>query len=583
MLKSVSSRILERIEERLHFLYGADAHGLANRLFMMIGRYGVGLDGYRTAQDEPWDERDIVLITYGDMVHAEGERPLQSLHRFVGSRLGDAIRTIHILPFFPYSSDDGFSVKDYRVVDPDLGSWQDIEAMRGTYRVMADLVINHVSRQSAWFKDYVNDIAPYRHFFHEMDPATDLSAVVRPRSLPLLTETPTRSGVKHVWTTFSDDQIDVNFAYPEVLFEYLDILLWYIAKGVRIIRLDAIAFLWKTPGTNCIHLPQTHEVVKLIRDFLTMVAPDVWIITETNVPHEENISYFGDDDEAHMVYQFSLPPLLAHGLLSQDASYLTRWAESLPALTAQQTFFNFTASHDGVGVRPLQGLIPDQALQQLLSHVERVGGRVSYKRNSDGSDSPYELNITYFGLFAEEPDQISPNQIARFLSSQAIMLAMQGMPAIYFNSLFGACNDQLGVQSSGQNRRINRQKWPWPVLSEMLDDEASPHHDIFHAYRQLIQVRRAHAAFHPRGAQRVLALHPQLFAFERIAPDRSERILCATNFSAESLSLDLQACGGVWSRRRVLEELISGRQLATRPATVNLAPYQTVWLRVPST
>lgn len=582
MLKSVSSRILERIEARLHYLYGDSAHGLANRLFMMIGRYGVGLDGYRTAHDEPWDERDIVLITYGDMVHAEGEQPLQTLHRFVESRLGEAIRTIHILPFFPYSSDDGFSVKDYRVVDSALGSWQDIEAMCGTYRVMADLVINHVSRHSAWFKDYVNDIAPYRHFFHEMDPATDLSAVVRPRSLPLLTETPTRSGVKHVWTTFSDDQIDVNFAYPEVLFEYLDILLWYISKGVRIIRLDAIAFLWKVPGTNCIHLSQTHEVVKLIRDFLTMVAPDVWIITETNVPHEENISYFGDDDEAHMVYQFSLPPLLAHGLLSQDGSYLTRWAESLPALTAQQTFFNFTASHDGVGVRPLQGLIPDQAFQQLLAHVERVGGRVSYKRNSDGSDSPYELNITYFGLFAEEPDQISPNQVARFLSSQAIMLAMQGMPAIYFNSLFGACNDQLGVQASGQNRRINRQKWPWPVLSEMLDDEASSYHEIFHAYLHLVQVRRSHAAFHPRGAQRVLTLHQQLFAIERIAPDRSERILCVTNFSAESLSLDLQACGGVWSKRRTLEELISDQLLSIRPATVSLAPYQTVWLRVPT-
>ena len=578
MLKSVSYRILDRIETRLHYLYGEPAHSLANRLFMMIGRYGIGLDGYRVPSPTTWDERDITLITYGDMVHTTDEAPLKTLHHFLKKRLYDAIQTVHILPFFPYSSDDGFSVIDYRRVDPKLGTWKDVADLRTSFNLMFDLVINHVSRQSSWFKDYVNDIDPYRHFFIEVDSQTDVSCVVRPRNLPLLTEAHTRHGPTHVWTTFSSDQIDVNFGNPEVLFEYLDILMSYIAHGARVIRLDAIAYLWKAIGTPCIHLTQTHEVVKLIRDFLSMIAPDVWLITETNVPHDENISYFSNGDEAHMVYQFSLPPLIAHGLLNQNASHLTQWAAALPTLDDKQAFFNFTASHDGVGVRPLQGLVPDAEVKRLVEHVERLGGRVSWKRDSDGSQSPYELNITYFDLLGDDPTIVTEAHIQRFLSSQAIMLAMRGMPAVYFNSLFGARNHQTGLAETGHNRTLNRQKWDQAELIQLLDTPDSHTHRVFTAYLHLLQTRRSHAAFHPSGDQRVILLGDALFALLRVSPSSDETILCVTNFSHEHISICPADCEIGWTQSTRLRDLLQPDAPSGQGAAWQLLPFQTVWL-----
>jgi len=284
----------------------------------------------------------------------EGEAPLETLRSFMMQRVGKTITGIHILPFFPYTSDDGFSVQNYHEVREDLGGWMHIRRLAREYRVMGDVVINHVSAQSNWFRDFKKGIAPARDYFHVTEPSPALDQVTRPRNLPLLTPVKTPMGPVHVWTTFSPDQIDLNFANPDVLFEFLDIILLYISQGVSVLRLDAIAYLWKRVGTNCIHLPETHEVVKLIRNVLDLLAPHVTIITETNVPHAENVSYFGTGDEAHMVYQFSLPPLLLHALLRGNARWLTQWAAGLQPAPDGCAYFNFTSSHDGVGVRPLE-------------------------------------------------------------------------------------------------------------------------------------------------------------------------------------------------------------------------------------
>lgn len=128
---------------------------------------------------------------------------------------------------------------------------------------MFDLVLNHCSARSSWFKDFIAGIEPARHYFLNMDPKQDYSEVVRPRTSPLLTKTRTIDGEANVWTTFSADQVDLNWCNPEVLFEFIDILMFYISKGMRIVRMDAVAFVWKELGTNCIHLPETHEIVKL--------------------------------------------------------------------------------------------------------------------------------------------------------------------------------------------------------------------------------------------------------------------------------------------------------------------------------
>jgi sucrose phosphorylase len=583
-MRVVERRIVQRIRERLRLLYGDDLlPRLMNRLELIVGRYGVGLSCADEQACHRWDQRDVVLISYGDMVSSDAlgngsEPPLRTLRRFLAHWVGDAVSAVHVLPFFPYSSDDGFSVIDYRAVDPALGDWQDIQALAQDYRLVADLVINHVSSRSAWFRAYCNGMAPERHYFIEVEPDTDLSAVTRPRTTPLLRPAQTPYGQRYVWATFSPDQIDVDFSNPDVLFEYLDILLYYVHNGARIVRLDAIAYLWKEIGTSCIHLPQTHQVVKLLRDVLEMLAPDILLLTETNVPHAENVSYFGDGDEAHMVYQFSLPPLLLHALHTGNARYLTDWAASLTAPPAGCTFFNFTASHDGIGVRPLEGLIPQAELDALVAAMEERGGLVSRRGNADDSTTPYELNITYFDA-AGVPGDLEAS-IARFLCSQTIAMSLQGVPGIYFNSLLGASNHLAGVERSGRARSINRQKWSEAELAAMLTEESTHQAaQVLPEYLRRLRLRRARPAFHPDGPQRVLDLPAGLFGVRRDAADGSERLWMLANLTKRPLSIAMSRLDRHWQRDQ-WQDMIGGRPPFDQalPSKLRLAPYQVVWL-----
>ncbi|MCA9915368.1 MAG: sugar phosphorylase, partial [Anaerolineae bacterium] len=364
----------DAIRSKLEQLYGDAAQATYEALLPLLEPVRPG-----STDTLSLSEKDIVLISYGDHVQAAGENPLHTLHRFLQEFAAPTINTVHLLPFYPYSSDDGFSVIDYYAVNPAHGKWEDIESLRQDFRLMFDFVCNHISAQSHWFQKFLAQEPPYDDYFFTVPPETDLSQVVRPRALPLLTAVETAAGTRHVWTTFSADQIDLNYETPSVLIEMLKVLRFYVEHGASLIRLDAVAFLWKEIGTDCIHLSQTHLVIQLMRDFLNSIAPDTIIITETNVPHEENISYFGDGhNEAQMVYQFPLPPLVLHTLAMGDATALTKWAKSLGDPSGQTTFFNFTASHDGIGMRPATGLLSDAQIQALVERAEAHGGRVSY-------------------------------------------------------------------------------------------------------------------------------------------------------------------------------------------------------------
>ncbi|ESQ16648.1 MAG TPA: alpha-amylase [Chromatiaceae bacterium] len=583
-MRAVDRRILQRIRRRLALLYGEDVlERLIQRLALIVGRYGVGVtcpDGQVCAR---WDQRDAVLICYGDMLSAEhlgdlDEPPLATLHKFLRKHVGDAVSAVHVLPFFPYSSDDGFSVIDYRSVDPALGTWHEIQSLGEDYRLMVDLVINHVSSQSNWFRNYCLGLAPERHYFIEVDFDTDLSAVTRPRTSPLLRSVQTPGGERHVWATFSHDQIDVNFANPDVLFEFLDILLFYVHNGIQIIRLDAIAYLWKEIGTSCIHLPQTHEVVKLLRDLMEMLEPGMVLLTETNVPHTENVSYFGNGDEAHMVYQFSLPPLLLHALSTGNASYLTDWANNLEAPPPGCSYFNFTASHDGIGVRPLEGLLPQDEFDALVAAVEQRGGLVSRRSNPDGSVTPYELNITYFDAVGVPGDLDA--SIERFLCSQTIMMSLQGIPGIYFNSLLGASNNLAGVEETGRARTINRQKWTESELAAMLSD-GSKHQArrVLPEYLRRLNLRRERPAFHPDAPQQVLDLPLGFFGVRRDAVDGAERLWMIANLTDAPLSVAMSRLDRGWKRHRWSDLIGEWVQTAEElSAKLLFEPYQVVWL-----
>lgn len=560
----LSNSLTEKIENRLKFIYKENySIETLKNVLSAINHYQKDLDGKKSK----WNEKDIVLITYGDSIIRENEKPLKTLNTFLKTNLKE-LTYVHILPFFPYSSDDGFSVIDYYKVNPELGDWQEVKELAENFDVMFDLVINHVSQHSEWFKKYLNCEEPEKKYFIDLPKDTDVSQVTRPRSTPLLTPYDTKEGTKYVWTTFSADQVDLNFESPEVLVEMIQVLLFYISKGAKIIRLDAIAFLWKERGTTCLHLPETHEVVKLLRDVSEAIDPDVIILTETNVPNKENLSYFGDGDEAHMVYQFSLPPLLLNSLFTGNATYLTQWASTLPEMDEGCTFFNFTASHDGVGVRPLEGLVPDSELQELLKSMKEFGGQVSTKSNPDGSTSPYEINITYFDSMKGTKHGLDDYQAERFLCSQTVMLALQGIPAFYIHSFTATPNYTDGVKETGRARTINRMKWDEQELTQKIESE-TVNARVFKELKRRMGIRKTVSAFHPDAKQEIMDLGNALFAFKRNSRS-GERVYVLNNITNKEVSVGLPEKGS-------FKDLLHGKEFGTE-SKIQIKPYESLWI-----
>jgi sucrose phosphorylase len=554
------------IANRLKTIYPENfSESLVNRILSLLAP--------NSSPGPLWDERDVVLITYGDSLTSPKEKPLVTLRRFLESRLSQTIGCVHILPFFPSTSDDGFAVSDYISVAPELGDWEDIAAIGKEFSLMFDLVLNHVSASHPWFMNFREGKSPGKDYFIEMDPGADYLRVVRPRNTPLFTAYITSGGIKKLWTTFSADQIDLNFGNPEVLIEMIRIFLFYISHGARIIRLDAVAFLWKEKDSSCIHLPGTHEVIKLLRDIAAYVGPRIIILTETNVPNRENWSYFGQLDEAHMVYQFTLPPLILYTLYTGNARYLTEWAVSIPAVTVGRTFLNFTASHDGIGIRPLEGILPESEIHLLISSIRDFGGLISVKSNPDGTSSPYEMNITY--LDALKGTRNGPDNLMerRFLCSQLIVLAMQGIPAIYIQSLLGTANDYEEMKKTGQARSINRKKWNEATLLQLLSDETS-NKLIFTEYTRAIAIRRQIRAFHPDCPQQIVRLGDPVFAFVRTSPQTGEEVFCISNITNRIVVLPKTGI----PLRKGITDLLTGEEVAIS-GEFTFGPYQTRWLR----
>lgn len=582
----------ERIQNHLAFLYGKESSNstwrkLRPRLEDFRNQNRSSLER-AVSPTEGLTQGDSMLITYGDQIREPGRPPLQTLADFLEQYLAGVITTVHLLPFYPFSSDDGFSVTDYLKVNHDLGTWKDVDRIGQNFRLMFDAVINHVSRKSLWFQGYLRDEKPYNDFFITLDPdATDLSKVVRPRTHPLLSPVDTVKGTRHVWTTFSEDEIDLNYANPQVLLEIIDVLLFYVAHGADVIRLDAIAYLWKEIGSACIHHPKTDAVVKLFRAILDAVAPWVLLLTETNVPHDENIRYFGEpipgtrhSDEANLVYQFPLPPLVVHAFQTGNARLLSEWADSLKMPFSSSAFVNLLASHDGIGLPAARDLLREEHIRGLVDRTLAHGGDVSYRINADGSLSEYELNITLFDIL-NNPHHPQPEvDVRRFMAAQVIMLSLAGIPAIYVHSLVGSRNFHPGVEETDRARSINREKFDKNRLVAELDNRESVKYQVFQCYLHLLRQRSMHSAFHPHGEQRVLFIHDALFSLVRTAPDSEETVLCAVNVSGEGLAMDLSLRETRLPRATVWRDLIGEVEYRTKEERLSLQmkPYQPLWL-----
>lgn len=516
-----------------------------------------------------WDESDVVLITYADQFHSVNEKPLPTFNRFWSRRLREIFSHVHLLPFYPWSSDDGFSVMDYYQVAKETGEWNDIKTLNNSCHLMFDFVCNHISAKSEWFTHYLQQTPGYEHFFIEMDPRTDLSAVTRPRALPLLTPFTLKDNtVRYLWTTFSEDQIDLNYANPDVLLAMTDVLLTYLEHGADYVRLDAVGFMWKTPGTCCIHLEKTHLLIKLFRAIVDDVAPGTAIITETNVPHKDNIAYLGNgEDEAHMVYQFSLPPLVLHAVHRHDTRLLSQWARSLKLPSQKTTWFNFLASHDGIGLNPLRGLLPEEEILALVDELQKEGALVNWKNNPDGTRSPYEINVTYMdALSSRESDDTA--RLAKFLLAHMLLLTLPGIPAIYIQSILGSRNDYEGVKKLGYNRAINRRKYSLEEVEADLMADGSLRQRVFQELSRRIAIRRKTKAFHPDSTFEINSISPAVLKIVR-AGNESEALTALFNFSDQKQIVDAALPAGF--------DLISERNVSGK--TVTLQPWQVMWIK----
>jgi len=584
----------KKIYEKLKELYGEN---IAKNYYKEIERLMKVHYAHKTLEminlekdfspEDRFTEKDIILITYGDLIQDEEHYPLEILREFSEKFLKNTINTIHILPFFPYSSDRGFSITDFEEVNPELGEWSDIEDLKVDFKLMFDGVFNHISSKSKWFQEFLNMNPKYKDYFivfstKNVISEDHLKLIVRPRTSELLTPFFTLDGERVVWTTFSPDQIDLNYKNPEVLMRMIDILLFYIRKGADIVRLDAVTYIWTELGTSCAHLKETHLIIKLFRDILDAVARPVALITETNVPHKENIEYFGNGyDEAQMVYNFALPPLVLFTFLTGNSRKLTEWAGSLEKPSDQATFFNFLDSHDGIGVMPVKNILTKEEIDMMALKVLEHGGFISYKDNGDGTSSPYELNITWYSAInnmdAKEDDDF---QIKRFMASRSIALVLMGVPGIYLHSFFGSKNDSDAVLEEGYTRAINRKTFKRENLLRLLNDKTSTTYKVSKSYTELIAKRIKEKAFHPNAEQKVLQIGDSFFSVLRISVDNKEVIFVVVNVTSrkQHLVYNLRNMGYSLENWR---DLISEKEYKFKYGLIklDLEPYDIVWLK----
>ncbi len=590
----LDKKLEERIRDKLKFLYGDE---LADKLYDELYRLLKVYYAHKTPEMIDWEkdfdeknrftEKDVILITYGDLISGKNQIPLVTLEKLCKTYLKGVFNTLHILPFFPYSSDRGFAVMDFKEVDPHLGTWDDILNLRKDFRLMFDGVFNHVSSKSRWFQEFLNQDPYYQNFFtvfstkEEISP-DHLKLIVRPRTSDVLTEFRTLNGTRLVWTTFSPDQIDLNFKNPEVLLKMVDILLTYVRRGADIIRLDAVTYLWEELGTSCVHLDQSHISIKLFRDVLDAVAPHVALITETNVPHKENIRYFGNGhDEAQMVYNFALPPLVLYTFQTGNSRKLTEWAASLEKISDTATYFNFLDSHDGIGVMAVKNILTPEEIEIMALRIVEHGGFISYKAEGDGNEVPYELNITWYSaLNRDDSDESRELKIKRYLASRSIALVVMGVPGIYFHGLLGSKNDADAVLEEGHTRSINRKTIRKKELLAEMDNKNSNIYQVASGLIRLIHHRIREKCFHPDAPQTILNLSDKVFSVLRTSADGQEIIMAIINITndPESLSIDLRMHG---LKGQQWTDVLTNKTYKANgnKLSLSLDPYDILWLK----
>jgi sucrose phosphorylase len=432
----------------------------------------------------------VQLITYVDRLGGT----LRGLRELLGGSLEGLFGGVHLLPYFTPidGADAGFDPTDHTEVDPRLGTWEDVAALAGDLDLMADLIVNHISAQSPQFRDFLDKGAhsPYAGMFLTFDRVfpdgateQDLLRVYRPRPGLPLTDVTLADGTRRImWTTFTSEQIDLDVHDPATVSYLRSILDRFAEAGVGIVRLDAVGYAVKTPGTSSFVTPETRAFI----DQLSSWAGErgIEVLVEIHSHYEHQIEIAGQVDR---VYDFALPPLVLHALFTGDAAPLRRWLEVRPtnAVTVLDT-------HDGIGVRDVgrdvtdpgrAGLLDDDQIDALVEqiHEHTVGASRLATGEAASNVDLYQVNSTFYDALGRDD--------RAYLLARLLQFFVPGVPQVYYVGLLAGENDLELLASTGVGRDVNRRHYTADELRTALDEP------VVGDLLTLIRFRNAHPAF----------------------------------------------------------------------------------------
>ena len=580
-LDKVSQLYEDDIQSKIFKIYKSESFEIntsyyARKIKELINNFNQNIKSIQ--KEDIYSEKTVLLISYADNLRIKGEKnTLNTFSNFFKKKLKKNFNCIHFLPFFPSSSDSGFAVKDHNAIEKKYGNWKHIKKLSKDAYIMADIVINHASSKGKWFKNFLKNKDPGKNYFFSVDKGFDISKVVRPREHQLLQKFKMFDSKKKLWCTFSPDQVDLNFKNPDVLIDFIKIMMMFINKGISIFRLDAVGYLWKETNTECVNLPQTHEIIKLFRLILQKLNTKSLIVTETNLPGKQNLSYFGDNDEAHWIYNFSLPPLIAYTLLFEDSSQISNWSKSMPPTRNGQTYLNFLASHDGIGMRPIEGILNKNQSRKMFSRIKKNNGKFSFRKIKNKAKKIYEANITLFDLLSvTDFDKKGNFKIERFIAAHTIMFSLEGIPGIYFNSLFGTQNDISKYNITKRNRDLNRYKWDFFNLQKKLNKKNSKEKYIFDELMRLLEIRKKQPAFHPNATQYTLSLGKKTYVLWRQSKDKRQSIFSVTNVSSKNIEFNPNKLNLIKNEK--WRDLLDPKTKINVKQKIILKPFETLWI-----
>ncbi len=431
----------------------------------------------------------IMLITYADSMG----KNITELHRILDKYYNRAVGGVHILPFFPSSADRGFAPICYDRVDERFGSFEDIEQLGKDYYLMFDFMVNHISAQSEYYKDFLNnkDKSRYKDFFIRYsefwkggEPSeSQMDRIYKRKPGPPYVEAEFSDGsVEKIWCTFCREQIDLDVTKAAAMEFIKDVIENMCVRGASIIRLDAFAYAVKKADTSCFFVePEIWDLLYEINDIVK--KHNVEILPEI---HEHYKIPMKLSQKGFWIYDFALPVITLHALYNHTGEYLKRWLKMSPMKQ-----FTTLDTHDGIGIVDVKDLLPDEEIDKVKEQMYNQGANVKriYSASEYNNLDIYQINTTYYSALG--------NNDQAYLLARAIQFFAPGIPQVYYVGLLAGKNDIELMEKTKNGRDINRHYYSYNDIENELK------RPVVSKLRELMEFRNSHPAFDLNGSIKV--------------------------------------------------------------------------------